>query len=161
MGAEQYDALLDSLRELTADPANADFTRPNLIALLDILTNHLGEALASKLGELEDGTHVETQHAVADLLSGLSSALRDLDNGLTDPMLRRIAGKKNSARPWRLRQQDDVLFEALEIFQRIKRLPDRKAAARRLAVTLQSSNYRRKGKQMSGSNLYSLYNKYK
>lgn len=161
MGARQYDALLDSLRELTANPANADFTRPNLIALLDILTKHLGEALASKLGELEDGTHVEAQHAVAGLLSGLSLALRDLDNGLTDPVLRRIAGKKNSARPWRLRQEDDVLFEALEIFMRIKRLPDRKAAARRLAVTLQSSNYRRKGKQLSGSNLYSLYNKHR
>lgn len=161
MGAEQYDALLDSLRDLTADPARADFTRPNLIALLDILTIHLGEALAAKVGELEDGTHVETQHAVADLLSGLSSALRDLDNGLTDPVLRRIAGKKNSARPWRLRQEDDVLFEALEILQRIKRLPDKKAAARRLAVTLQSSDYRRKGKKLRGSNLYALYNKYK
>lgn len=161
MGAEQYDALLDSLRELTADPARADFTRPNLIALLDILTIHLGEALAAKVGELEDGTHVETQHAVADLLSGLSSALRDLDNGLTDPVLRRIAGKKNSARRWRLRQEDDVLFEALEIFQRVKKLPNRKAAAYRLAVTLQATDYRRSGKTLTGSNLYSLYNKYR
>lgn len=161
MGASDYDAFLDSLRELTADPANAGFTRPNLIALLEVLTSHLDEALASKLGELEDGTHVETQHAVADLLSGLSSALRDLDNGLTDPVLQRIAGKKNAARPWRLRQEDDLLFEALEIFQRIKRLPDRKAAARRLAVTLQSSDYRRKEKKLRGSNLYALYNKYK
>ena len=161
MDAEQYDALLDSLRELTADPARADFTRPNLIALLDILTIHLGEALAAKVGELEDGTHVETQHAVADLLFGLSSALRDLDNGLTDPVLLRSAGKKNSARRWRLRQDDEVLFEALEIFQRIKRLPNRKAAARRLAVTLQSSDHRRNGKTLKGASLYALYNKYR
>lgn len=161
MGAREYDALLDSLRELTGTPGNADFTRPNLIALLEVLTSHLGEALASKLSELEDGTHVEAQHAVADLLSALSSALRDLDNGLTDPVLLRSAGKKNSARRWRLRRDDEVLFEALEIFQRIKRLPDRKAAAWRLAVTLQSSDYRRKGKKLSGSSLYSLYNKYK
>ena len=161
MGASDYDALLNSLRQLTRAPGNAEFTRPNLIALLEVLTTHLGEALASKLGELEDGTHVLAQHAVADLLSGLSSELRDLDKGLTDPVLRRLAGKKNSARPWRLRQEDDVLFEALEIFQRIKRLPDRKAAARRLAVTLQSSNYRRRGKKLSGLNLYSLYNKHK
>lgn len=161
MDASDYDALLNDVRELTGVPDNAEFTRSNLIALLDVLTNHLGEALASKCGELEDGTHVEAQHPAADLLSGLSSALRDLDNGLTDPVLRRIAGKKNSARRWRLREEDDVLFEALEIFERIKRLPDRKAAARRLAVTLQSSNYRRRGKKLSGSNLYSLYNKYK
>lgn len=161
MAVSDYDALLDNLRQLTSAPGKADFTRPNLIALLEVLTTHLGEALTSKFGELEDGTHVEAQHAVADLLSGLSSALRDLDSGLTDPVLRRVAGKKNSARPWRLRQEDDVLFEALEIFQRIKRLPDRKAAARRLTVTLQSSNYRRKGKQLKWSNLYALYNKYK
>lgn len=161
MGASDYDALLDNLRQLTSAPGHADFTRSNLIALLELLTTHLGEALASKLGELEDGTHVEAQHAVADLLSGLFSALRDLDKGLTDPVLRPITGKKNSARPWRLRQKDDVLFEALEIFQRIKRLPDRKAAARRFAVTLQSSDYRRKGKKLRWSNLYSLYNKYK
>lgn len=161
MGASDYDALLDDLRQLTSTPANAEFTRPNLIALLEVLTTHLGEALASKLGELEDGTRVEAQHPVADLLSGLSSALQDLDNGLTDPVLLRSPGKKNSARRWRLRQEDDVLFEALEIFQRIKRLPDRKAAAWRLAVTLQASGYRRRGKRLSGSSLYALYNKYK
>lgn len=89
MGTADYDALLDNLRQLTSAPGHADFTRPNLIALLEVLTTHLGEALTSKLGELEDGTHVEAQHAVADLLSGLCSALRDLDNGLTDPVLRR------------------------------------------------------------------------
>lgn len=161
MGASDYNTLLDDLQKLTSAPGNADFTRPNLIALLETLTTHLGEALASKLGELEDGTHVEAQHAVADLLSGLSSALRDLDNGLTDPVLQRSPGKKNSARRWRLRQDDEVLFEALEIFQRIKRLPNRKAAARRLAVTLQSSDYRRSGKKLTGVSLYALYNKHK
>lgn len=161
MGTGQYDALLDSLRELTADPANADFTRPNLIALIEVLTTHLGEALASNLGELEGGTHVEAQHVVADLLSGLTLALRDLDNGLTDPVLLRSPGKKNSARRWRLRQEDDVLFEALEIFQRIKGLPNRKAAARRFAVMLQSFGYRRSGKMLNGASLYALYNKHK
>lgn len=161
MGASDYDALLDNLRQLTSAPGNADFTRPSLIALLEVLTNHLGVALASKLGELEDGTHVQAHHAVVELLSGLSSALQDLDKGLTDPVLEPIRGRQNSARRWRLRQEDDVLFEALEIFQQIKRLPDRKAAARRLAVTLQASDYRRRGKKLGWSNLYSLYNKYK
>ena len=161
MGASDYDALLYNLRESTSEPDKSEFTRPNLIALLDVLTTHLGEALALKLGELEDGTHVEAEHAVADLLSGLSSALQDLDKGLTDPVFKPIKGKKNSARRWRLRQEDDVLFEALEIFQRLKRLPDRKAAARRLGVTLKSSEYMRRGKELNGSSLYALYHKYR
>ncbi len=161
MVASSYDALLDSLRELTADPENAEFTRPNLIALLDVLNSNLCEALATKVGELEGGTHVQVEHAVTALLSGLISALRELDAGLTDPVLKRVNGRKNSARRWRLRQEDDVLFEALEIFQRIKGLSNRKAAAWRLAVTLKSSGYSRMGKQLSGASLYALYNKYK
>ena len=161
MADPDYDALLDNLRALTSDPDNAEFTRPNLIAVLEIVTAHLDDALALNVGKLEGGMHVEAEHPVATLLSGLVSALRDLNNGLTDPVLTPTSGKKNSARRWRLRQEDAALFEALEIFQRIKGLPNRKAAARRLAVKLQPSGYRRRGKTLKGSNLYALYNKYK
>ena len=161
VGTPDHHVLLDKLRALTSDPDRTEFTRSNLIALLDVLTGHLDEALAIPLGELEDGTLVEAQHPVAAQLSGLTAALRDLDQGLTDPVLKRIGGKKNAVRPWRLTREDDALFEGMEIFQRMRKLPDLKAAAMRLAVKLKINGYRRRGKEITGRSIYALYFKYK
>ena len=161
MATHDHDGLLDKLRTFASDPDTTEFTRPNLIALLDVLTGHLDEALATREGELENGTLVEAQHPVAAQLSGLTAALRDLDQGLTDPVLKRIGGKRNTVRPWRLKQDDDALFEALEVFRRLQKIPDIKAAAERLAVKLQPTGYRRRGKGMNGSSLKSLYYKHR
>jgi hypothetical protein len=161
MATHDHDVLLDKLRALTSDPDGTEFTRPNLIALLDVLTGHLDEALATRLGEFEDGTLLLARHPVVEQLSGLTAALRDLDQGLTDPVLKRIGGKKNAARPWQLKRKDDILFDAIEIFQRIHKLPNRKAAATRLAVKLKSKRYRRKGKELDGGSLYALYFKHR
>ena len=161
MASHDHDVLLDKLRALTSDPDGTEFTRPNLIALLDVLTGHLDEAMATRLGELEDGTLVLAPHPVVEQLSGLTAALRDLDQGLTDPVLKRIGGKKNAARPSRLVRDDDALLEALEIFQKMEKLPHLKAAAKRLAVKLQCTEYRRKGKGMTGNSLYALYYKHR
>lgn len=154
------DTMLDALREAADGEERADFNRANVIGILKVLAEHLDPLLEEPSVQNENGEAVIRHTAVEQLLA-LASALDDLDTGLTDPVLRRIAGKKNSARRWRLRQEDEVLFEALEILQRIKRLPDKKAAARRLAVTLQSSDYRRSGKTLKGASLYALYNKYR
>jgi hypothetical protein len=161
MATHDHDVLLDKLRALTSDPDGTEFTRPNLIALLDVLTGHLDEALATRLGEFEDGTLLLARHPVVEQLSGLTAALRDLDQGLTDPVLKRIGGKKNAARPWQLKWKDDILFDAMEIFQRKHKLPDRKAAATRLAVRLKSKKYRRRGKELDGQSLYALYFKHR
>jgi hypothetical protein len=160
MATHDHDVLLDKLRALTSDPDGTEFTRPNLIALLDVLTGHLDEAMATRLGELEDGTLVLARHPVVEQLSGLTAALRDLDQGLTDPVLKRIGGKKNAARPWQLKRKDDILLDAMEIFQRTHKFPSRKAAAMRLAVKLKSKRYRRKGKELDGGSLYALYFSY-
>lgn len=161
MGTGDHNVLLEQLRTFSSDPDREDFSRPNLIALLDLLATGLGEQLATKQGELEDGTHVFAEHSVVAQLSGLASALRDLDKGLTDPVLKRVGGKKNAARPWRLIKEDDVLFEALEIFQSMRKLQDRKAAAIALALKLRASGYKRRGKWLSWSNLYGLYSKHR
>jgi len=161
MATHDHDGLLDKLRTFASDPDTTEFTRPNLIALLDVLTGHLDEALATREGELENGTLVQARHPVVEQLSGLTAALRDLDQGLTDPVLKRIGGKKNAVRPWRLKQDDDALFEALEVFRRLQKIPDIKAAAERLAVKLQVTGYRRRGKGMNGSSLKSLYYKHR
>ena len=161
MATHDHDGLLDKLRTFASDPDTTEFTRPNLIALLDVLTGHLDEALATREGELENGTLVQARHPVVEQLSGLTAALRDLDQGLTDPVLKRIGGKKNAVRPWRLKQDDDALFEALEVFRRLQKIPDIKAAATRLAVKLKSKRYRRKGKELDGGSLYALYFKHR
>jgi hypothetical protein len=161
MADADYDALLASLQELTSAPSGGDFTRANLIALLDVLTNHLGKALATQLGELEDGTHVELEHPVVNMLEGLSSALGDLDNGLTDTVLKRVGGTQNARRPWRLRQEDDVLIEAVEIFKRVKKTNDIKATCRLVARELNRHKHRRRGKKLTGRDVYNIYYRYK
>lgn len=160
MGAPDYDALLDNLRELTGDPDNAEFTRPNLIALLEVLTAHLGEALVTTVGELEGGTLVQAEHPVATQLSGLASALRDLDSGLTDPVLKSATSKKTARRPWSLRQEDEILLEAVEVFRRFERIKSLTEAARKVTTALNRHNYTRRGKKLKGRDLYNLINRY-
>ncbi len=156
MAQSDYDALLDSLRELTSDPDGAEFTRSNLIALLDLLTTHLGEALATKVGELGDGTSVQAEHPVVAQLSGLASALRDLDKGLTDPVVKRIAGNRNASRPWSVRRDDETLIEGLEVYRRVHKIKDIKAAARKAAMELRRNRYTRRGKSLRWQDLYNL-----
>lgn len=161
MDNSDYCMLLDKLNALATRPDGADFTSPNLIALLDILTSHLGAALETKAEELEDGSYFTEEHPVAAQLSGLASSLRDLDCGLTDPVLKAEISNTNASLGWRQRQEDECLFEAVEIFQRIEKIPNLKAAARRVAVKLQFAKYERRGKPLKALSLYALYNKYR
>lgn len=158
---DRYSALLSALREATARPGGEDFTRANLIGLLDILSLHLGDDLASKVGELEDGTEVAAEHAVAAHLAGLVSALRDLDNGLRDPVLKPKTTKKTAGRRWRQRQEDKHLIEALEIFTATKKIRRLKPAARQAASLLNKAGHTRCGQRWTGESLYNLYYRYK
>ena len=143
MADAEYDALLDGLRALTDAPNGAEFTRSNVIALLGVLVTLLGEALATKVGELEDGASVEAEHPVSAQLSGLVEALRDLDIGLTDPVFGSALGNQNARRNWRVRQEDNALIEGLEVFQRVRKIKHRKAAAMKAASELRRSKYTR------------------
>jgi hypothetical protein len=157
MADTEYDALLGDLRALTDAPNGAEFTRTNLIALLYVLDIHLGKALATIEGKLEDGTSVEAEHPVSAQLSGLVEALRDLDSGVTDPVFKRAFGHQNARRNWRLRQEDNALIEGLEVFQRVKKIKHRKAAAMKAASELRRSKYMRNGKELRWLELYNLY----
>lgn len=161
MTSIEYHALLESLRDLASHPNGEDFNRANLIALIEVLASHLGEALATKVGELEGGTLVQAEHPVVSQLSGLASALRDLDAGLTDPVLKRTLSKKTAARPWHVRQQDQTLIEAVEVFGRLKRIKSVKGAANKVATELNRQQYTRRGKRLRGSDIYNIINKYK
>lgn len=160
---DRYSALLSALREATARPGGEDFTRANLIELLDILSLHLGDDLASKVGELDDGTEVAAEHAVAAHLAGLVSALRDLGNGLRDPVLEPKTTKQTARRRWRQRQEDKHLIDALDILWSIEGKRPRKLrhTARKVAEKLSKAGYTRKGSKLTGRMLYSLYFKYK
>ena len=161
MADTAYDALLAELRALTDVPNGAEFTRSNLIALLGVVVTHLGQALATMEGQLDNGTPVEAEHPVSAQLSGLIEALRDLDNGLTDPVFEPTLGNQNARRNWRMRQEDNALIEGLEVFQRIKKIKNRKAAAMKAASELRRSKYTRRGKKLSGLDLYNLYYRHK
>jgi hypothetical protein len=156
MADADYDALLVSLRELTSAPSGGDFTRTNLIALLDVLTSHLGKALATQESELEDGTHVELEHPVVSQLAELASALEDLDRGLTDPALRAYKHGANATLPWNVRDQDKALVEALKVYRSYHNLDTEKDAAGKMAKVLNATGYRRRGKQLTGKSLLRL-----
>jgi hypothetical protein len=161
MADTEYDALLGDLRVLTDAPNGAEFTRSNLIALLGVVVTHLGEALATKVGELENGSPVEAEHTVSAQLSGLVEALRDLDIGLTDPVFEPALGNQNARRNWRVRQEDKALIEGLEVFQQAKKIKHLKTAARKAASELRRSKYTRRGKKLSWLDLYNLYYRHK
>ena len=161
MADTEYDALLGDLRALTAAPNGAEFTRSNLVALLYVLDIHLSAPLATKEGELEDGTLVEAEHPVSTLLSGLVKALGDLDIGLTDPVFEPAAGNQNARRHWRVRQEDNALIEGLEVFQQAKKIKHLKKAAMKAASELKRSKYTRRGKELSWLDLYNLHYRHK
>lgn len=160
---DRYSAMLSALREATARPGGEGFTRANLIGLLDILSLHLGDDLASKVGELEDGTELGEEHTVAAHLAGLASALRDLDNGLADPVLKPKTTKQTALRRWRLREDDRYFIEAVDILWSIEGKRPRKLrqTARKVADKLSKAGYTRKGSKLTGLMLYNLYFKYK
>lgn len=135
MADAEYEALLGDLRALTDAPNGAEFTRSNLITLLGVLVTYLGDALATEVGELEDGTPIGAEHPVSAQLSGLVEALRDLDIGLTDPVLCHASSKKMASRKWRERQEDvDIILglKALRQARGIKKWTEVAALAKKL-----------------------------
>jgi hypothetical protein len=156
-----WDALLDTLRALPNKPDGAQFTRPNLIALLDVLTTHLGAAIETEVGELEDGIQIITEHPVVDQLSGLVQALRDLDIGLIDPVFKPTLSNKNALRHWRERQEDKDLIEGIKILQRVNKFKSFKATAMAAQSMLGRINHTRRGKRLSWKDLINLHHRQK
>ena len=151
--------LLEDLRSLTSTPKGGEFNRKNIIALLEVLNQHLGSALATPSGTLEDGTEVVEEHPAAALLRMLGEAIGDLDIGKVDDVFRRTPTKANATRPWRIREDHKLLIEALEIFQQLEGIHTRSDAARRMASKLNSGvpHTKRLNKQA----ILNIYNRYK
>jgi hypothetical protein len=61
-------------------------TRKNIIRLLDTLTELLEPVISTQIGSLDDGTTLVTHHPTIQLLIDTSDLLRDLDNGLCEPL---------------------------------------------------------------------------
>ncbi len=161
MADPDWDALLDTLRALPNKPDGAQFTRPNLIALLDVLTTHLGAAIEIEGEELADGIQIITEHPVLDQLSGLVKALRDLDIGLTDPVFEPTLSDKNALRRWRERQEDKDLIEGMKILQRVNNIKSFQSTAMVAASMLGRANYTRRGKRLNWKDLINLYHRHK
>lgn len=153
----RYEALLDELRALASGPGGGEFTRQNIIALINVLARHLDHALATPIGSVEDGTEVAVQHPVGEQLEALSDALGDLDVGLTDPILRPNSYGANNTRGWALRNKDERLAEALNIYMAAKPGMKLRTAARDVARLLKEE---RRGRPLTGRRLEKIYYRY-
>ena len=156
-----FEVLLNDLRALSVKPGGAEFNRKNVVALLQSLTLHLGDALAIPAGVLDDDVELFLDHPVATQLKSLSSAFGDLDIGITDDIFKPYSHGSNAARPWWLRERDKVLVECLADFQRHHGIAQQKQAAMQLAKTLKVAGYRRKGEMLTWRQIIDLRNRYK
>lgn len=156
MGEVTLEGLLAALRDIVDEPGGGEFTRKNMIRLLRTLEEQLREVLYVPLGELDDGTEIIGEHQVITHFSWLVRALEDLDNGLTDEILKPNRPRASARLPWRIRSDDETLVEALMIFQNAKGFHSRKAAAEALAKKLKKGGYRRKGEPLSAKQLINL-----
>jgi hypothetical protein len=154
--AQVYLDLLTELEGLDLEGGAEGFTRPALISVLEVVSQHIDRVLEVSHGTLEDGQLVVSAHPVVTQLNGLIDALKDLDTGITDPIFKPNEHGANATLPWRVREQDAALVEAIAVFQSIKGIARQKEAAKQMAAQLNKNGYRRRGKQMTGTSLQRL-----
>lgn len=158
---DESDALLGSLRELTDRPGGKEFNRGNILALLDALASHLERPLAKADGTLDDGTLVLLEHPAVTLLRNLSSAIEDLDKGLTDEVLKPISYGANNTRRWRLRAQDEAVIDLIAVTSLIHAGRNKNTIIRELARNMRKGGYLRQGKQVGASQMRGIWNRHK
>lgn len=156
-----YDSLLKDLRAITDRPEGSAFNRENVLTLLRVLQNNLARPLAIPVETLDDGTLVLEEHPVMTLLCSLSSAINDLDAGLTDSVLRANSYGANNTRPWRLRAQDRALVDLVEVMQADNGDKNRNQTFQKLARLMKQGGYTRKGRTVDWIQMRRIYNKYK
>lgn len=155
-GEGAFDAFLAALCEVVDAPDGSAFDRPKIIRLLNVLIAQLGEYLRTPLGMLDDGTEVVGEHPAVTQLWSLVQALKDLDRGLTDEVLRPCRDGATASLPWRLRNADRALIDLLRVFEKAGGFSTRKDAAEALARKLRKRGYRRKGQAVSARQLINL-----
>ena len=155
-GEDALDRLLTALCVVVEGPDGSRFDRPNIIRLLSVLAAQLGEHLQTPLGTLDDGTEVVGEHPAVTQLWSLVQALKDLDRGLTDEVLRPCRDGATASLPWRLRNADRALIDLLRVFEKAGGFSTRKDAAEALARKLRKRGYRRKGQAVSARQLINL-----
>ena len=167
-----YDALLDSLRALAsrwiseAPQDQENFNRRNIIELIDTLAAHLGDALMSVSGTLEDGSTYGHQHPVELQLRSLSEAFRDLDTGKTDPIFIATSHGANKSRTWRERAEDDLFVDMFWSVFKSQNHKSQKLLAERLSdnfgkQTLPSGSIKWRNKDMSAEQYIRLIQRHK
>lgn len=154
--AQAYSDLLTKLEGLDLEGGAEDFTRPVLISVLEAVSQHIDQVLEVSHGTLENGQLVVGAHPVVTQLNGLIAALKDLDTGITDPIFKPYEHGANATLPWRVREEDAALVEAIAAFQSIKGIASQKEATKQMAAHLDKNGYRRRGKRMTGASLRRL-----
>lgn len=154
--AQAYVDLLAELDGLDIEEGEEGIARPAVISVLEVVRHHIDQVLEVSHGNLEDGQLIVGPHPVVVHLDGLIAALRDLDTGITDPIFKPYEHGANATLPWRVREEDTALVEAIAVFKSIKGIASQNEATKEMAAQLKKNGYRRRGKQMTGASLRRL-----
>ena len=157
MGSTDYQALLDDLRTKFREEKRQEFTRENILYLLDSLFEHLSPALAIPEAALDDGTKVVLEHPAASLLRHLSCAFKDLDTGLTDDVFKAFSDGSNNTRCWKLGLQDRALIELIEIMHHVHGHKTWTKTFQVVARDLKRGGYTRKGDALTWGQIKEIY----
>jgi hypothetical protein len=157
---DEWDALLGSLCAVTDRRGGAEFSRENILALLDLLVRHMEKPMAITDHSLDDGTLVLVEHPTVTLMRRLFRAIGDLDIGLTDDVFKPKPTGKYNTRPWRLRAQDQAVIDLIDVTYRLNGGTNRSKTINKLAREMRRRGYTRRGKSVSPSQMQKLWNKY-
>ena len=132
-------------------------TRQQCLDVLTIIEGYIGEALAQTVyaSECDDMLTVTVEHHASATIRDLIHAIKDLNDGVLDPLVEKTKTKKNAALTRRQRESDDVLSQTIRIISRSKNITINQAA-QQLARNLNNRGYRRKGKTVKWDSLRRL-----
>lgn len=149
--------LRDGLDALTEGSGANELTRPNAVALLNVIVESVGPALRRVEGELDDAL-ILTDHPTVVLLMTLIDALRDLDNGKTVTALRAADGA-NASFTGAAASQRDGLLELVDVLWHARPLVRRRTIECEVAARLRKNGATWKNRKFTAGLLKDLRNR--
>lgn len=142
-------ALRTSLNTLSGK-RKIQMTRPNLIALLNALTDGLRPATSEFRFALETGEHYFLDHPCVELLVELTDALGDLGRGKTDPLLRADAGSQSAVLTTKSLKQEAAVYVGVIGAQKKKMAREKRKVSRAEIESIIAQNMSDKGILLKG-----------
>ena len=134
---------------------NIPFTRSNVLTELDIVVAYLESTTSTELGKTLDGETIITTTPSVNLLHRLIDAIRDLDSGVTHPVLS-SNGIGGSARSTEHRKREASLIELVETVHKEFQFKTRSKAELEVAERLRKRNVTIKGQTATKESINSI-----